>query len=204
MVPDCVRRHRWLPYHQSRVRELSQCLHFHFHHPQQHVLDLCKVLCPEAGISVLRLDDNRSTSASLRRSVQEDWQHVGIRVCPNRFTDVKRVFQVRKPKRRSFLRILRRERYLPREPKLSMRNRDPILAMQRWKWERFEKKNFAACPTAGLDVKLRPRHVCCPTCGHWVPLKEVFQPRDLLTHIELCSKRKSIVINVDQFFTNKS
>ena len=58
-------------------------------------------------------------------------------------------------------------------------------------WDRFVLKVKGLAPEAKTDSNPWPRHVWCPNCGDWVPLKAVFQSSCFKKHFASCRTLKS-------------
>lgn len=73
-------------------------------------------------------------------------------------------------------------------------------------WQRFQKRIAAICVDARTDMNLYPRHVWCPQCSDWFPLREVFQSADFQSHYAECKSKNSVAkassqVSVKNFFS---
>ncbi|KAJ9103214.1 hypothetical protein QFC21_002637 [Naganishia friedmannii] len=73
--------------------------------------------------------------------------------------------------------------------KIVNRNKNTARAEERPDlWNRFVRRVKEAAPAAKVDKQLWPKHVWCPACRKWTPLKAVFQVSDFVKHYKDCIK----------------
>ncbi|KAJ9096752.1 hypothetical protein QFC21_005022 [Naganishia friedmannii] len=71
--------------------------------------------------------------------------------------------------------------------KVVTRNQNAIRAEQRPDlWDNFVQRINRVAPAAKTDKKLWPKHVWCPVCREWKPIKAVFQSSCFIKHYEKC------------------